>query len=148
MDKLWELLSLKVIHLAIGKRARVTRKLQDRFLSFSWFLPVHQKVRGSRGSTSCCQSPSAALLCTGKSKPVFPPAAPFLTHIFFYSLSQLLSYSHKAGSLPSPIHDVGSSSICQLFTSTLPAALVSEICTTSEFGVFHSGGQNFPSWTA
>lgn len=31
MDKLWELLSLKVIHLTIGKRAGVTRKLQAGF---------------------------------------------------------------------------------------------------------------------
>lgn len=95
MDKLWELLSLKVIHLTVGKRALLTRKLQAGE-HFSWVLPVHQKVSGTWGNTSCCQSPSAALLCTSKKQVIVPPSSTFFdTHLFLLTLTASLALSDR-----------------------------------------------------
>lgn len=103
IDKQWELLLLKVIQVAIGERAQVTRRLQAGE-QFTWVLLVHHKACGTGESTHVRKGSQTACSVTLSSTPVHrqEPSVCSPASIFFYWLSQHLSCLHAVGPLPSP----------------------------------------------
>lgn len=87
MDKLWELLSLKVIHITLGKRARVTRKLQAGEL-FAWVLPVNQKVSGRGEAPVVVSHPQQHSCAQARSRSLFPQL-----HLFWHTSFSAHSHS-------------------------------------------------------